>query len=396
MEWYSVVHHGTKLMKGETIVEFKEFFSMLKNRISDGSDIPYFFRDLIAMITDVTEEEWGTPKDPSTKMSKDDTLRSFAKRGLSKKFAQSIVYRLKPERFKKLLNKRPKATRAILADDYSVIDATATADNIAEKLASCFIEIIRRSAGMVQQTELEKQYMKQSEFDLRMKYGDYLVNEANHACPFPGCGRSLVVSAEGKATNSFNVGLIDRKKAPEVKNLLALCPHCYATYSIDDNPKLCKELLGVKKMLIGHQQNIQLLDELPLEKGIVGVISKVKKLNEKHLSDASLDPKEIKQKLKPSDNMALYITVNSYVSTYYVKLRTIMMNADKRGEIDYEEVQDQMHAIYKRLKKAKKSNVEIFNEITQKIHKVSLMEDIYCQIVVSYFIQSCEVFDAIT
>ena len=94
--------------------------------------------------------------------------------------------------------------------------------------------------------------------------------------------------------------------------------------------------------------------------------------------------------------MALYITVNTYVTTYYVKLREIMMNADKRGDIDYDEVQDQMHAIYKRLKKAKKTKVEIFNEIAQNIHKVSLQEDIFCQIVVSYFIQSCEVFDAIT
>ena len=74
MEWYSVVHHGTNLGKGECFVEFKEFFSMMKNRISDGADVPYFFRDLVAMITDVTEDEWGTPKDPSTKLSKESTL----------------------------------------------------------------------------------------------------------------------------------------------------------------------------------------------------------------------------------------------------------------------------------------------------------------------------------
>lgn len=159
---------------------------------------------------------------------------------------------------------------------------------------------------------------------------------------------------------------------------------------------ICKELNGVKKILVGHQQNIQLLDGLPLEKGVLGVISKVKNLKEKDLTDASLDPKEIKQKLKPTDDIALYFTVNTYVTTYYVKLRSIMMNADKRGEIDYDEVQDQIHAMYKRLKKANKSKLEIFNEIAQKIHKVSLQEDIYCHIVVSYFIQSCEVFDAIT
>lgn len=102
------------------------------------------------------------------------------------------------------------------------------------------------------------------------------------------------------------------------------------------------------------------------------------------------------KKLNPSDNFVLYSQVNYFVMTYFVRIREIMINLDKRGEIDYDEVQDQMHAIYKRLKKAKKSNVEIFNEIVGKIHRVTLQEDTYCQIVVSYFIQSCEVFDAIT
>lgn len=396
IEWYSVVHHGTNLRKGDCFVEFKEFFSMMKKRISDGADVPYFFKDLVAMITDVTEDEWGTPKDPSTKLSKESTLRSYAKRGLSQKFAQSIVYRLKPEMFIASLNTRPVTVRQFLADDFRPYDSTADASNIASKLAKVFIDIIRSAAGLVEPTELEKQKLQQAEQDFKNKFGDYLINEANHVCPFPGCGRSLVVTNAGKATNLYNVGLIDKKKAPTVENLLALCPHCYATYSIDDNAKICKELNGVKKILVAHQKSVQLLDDLPLEKGIVGVISKVKNLKEKDLADASLDPKEIKQKLKPADNMALYITVNTYVTTYYVKLREIMMNADKRGEIDYDEVQDQMHAIYKRLKKTKKTKVEIFNEIAQKIHKVSLQEDMFCQIVVSYFIQSCEVFDAIT
>ena len=75
MKWYILVYHGTKLKEGDASVEFKEFFSMMKNRISDGADVPYFFKDLIAMITDVTEDEWGTPKDPSTKLSKESTLR---------------------------------------------------------------------------------------------------------------------------------------------------------------------------------------------------------------------------------------------------------------------------------------------------------------------------------
>ena len=279
-----MVQRGTpwyKAKKGGLSVEFKEFFSMMKKRISDGADVPYFFRDLIAMITDVNEAEWGTPKDPSTKLSKESTLRSYAKRGLSQKFAQSIVYRLTPEFFVESLHSRPSTVLELLADDFRPYDSTADESNIASKLAAVFIEIIRTAAGLVEQTELEKQKLQHTEAELNNRYGDYLINETSHLCPFLGCGRSLIITNSGKAKNSYNVGLIDKKKAPTVENLLALCPRCYAIYSIDDNEKICKELKGVKKILAAHQQNIQLLDDLPLEKGIVGVISKVKKLKER-------------------------------------------------------------------------------------------------------------------
>ena len=39
---------------------------------------------------------------------------------------------------------------------------------------------------------------------------------------------------------------------------------------------------------------MRLLDGMPLEKEIVGVMSKIKKLKEKDLLDPSLDPKDIR------------------------------------------------------------------------------------------------------
>lgn len=138
IEWFSVVHHGSKMKERRMFVEFKDFFSMMKNRISDGADVPYFFRDLIAMITDVAEDEWGTPIDPSTKLTNDETLRTYSKRKLPKKFAQNIVYRLTPENFIDSLNSRPNAVLALLADDFKSYDSSATAGNIASKLADVF------------------------------------------------------------------------------------------------------------------------------------------------------------------------------------------------------------------------------------------------------------------
>lgn len=124
--------------------------------MADGDDVPYFFREIMAMITTITEEEWGSSKDPSVK-TKDETLRNYAKRGLSKKLAQTIAYRLTPEILIKRINERNKTQRSLMADDLRGYDAAIDADNVGEKVAAWMVEIIQTTAGLVKQDELEKQ-----------------------------------------------------------------------------------------------------------------------------------------------------------------------------------------------------------------------------------------------
>ena len=231
-------------------MEFKEFFSLMKNRISDGADVPYFFRDLIVMITDVPEEKWDTPKDPSSRLTKESTLRSYAKRGLTKKFAQSIVYNLSPEMFEESLKTRPRKTIELLADDYRAYDPTATADNVKKKLADCFIDIIQITAGVVPKDELERQSVMRLSNELKVRYGTYLREEAGNTCAFPGCGSLLAQADSGKVMPVYEVAVIDKSKEPRLDNLLAFCPKHHAIYSLDDNKKISRELAGIKKILI--------------------------------------------------------------------------------------------------------------------------------------------------
>lgn len=398
---YRMVHHGTswyKYERGIKIVEFSDFFSMMKNRISDGADTPSFFRELISMITVFDYEESDDSNDPSKIEISDETIRSYVKpgRGLPKKFAQSIVYNLSPQNFIESLNTKSAETLKLLADDFKAYDPDANEDNVAEKLANIFVDIIKTKAGTIDKDKLEKISNHDLEIDLKRKYGNYLINEEQNTCPFPGCGQSLTCYNKGYSEPSYNVAIIDKKKKATVDNLLAMCPNCYAKYLINSDKKICSKLKENKKLLSGRYQSAALLDENMLEKGIVGVISNVSKLKPEDIEGSSLDPKEIKQKILPEEDLALFNIVNMYVSQYFLKVHEIMINADKSGKIDYEDLQNQMHSMYKKLNKEKKTKIEIFNEITKKLHKISLMEEIYCQIVTSYFVQSCEVFDAIT
>lgn len=135
--------------------------------MADGDDVPYFFREIMAMITTITEEEWGSSKDPSVK-TKDETLRNYAKRGLSKKLAQTIAYRLTPEILIKRINERNKTQRSLMADDLRGYDAAIDADNVGEKVAAWMVEIIQTTAGLVKQDELEKQKQQKQAAELKI------------------------------------------------------------------------------------------------------------------------------------------------------------------------------------------------------------------------------------
>jgi hypothetical protein len=188
--------------------------------MADGDGVPYFFREIMAMITTVTEEEWGSSKDPSVK-TKDETLRNYAKRGLSKKLAQTIVYRLTPEILIKRINERNETQRSLMADDLRGYDTTIDADNVAEKVVAWMVEIIQTTAGLVQQDELEKQKQQKQAAELKNKFGEYLLTESAGFCP--NCGKELTVSNNGQIEKVYEVSLIAKSAEARPENLLAMC-----------------------------------------------------------------------------------------------------------------------------------------------------------------------------
>ena len=376
-------------------MDFKTFYSILFNRISDTLSSGEFVRDLIAMITTVPEEEWGLKKDPSNRVSSK-TYENFAKRGINKTTCKAIVYRLSPENFIESLNTRPKATLELLANDFLPYESTAGKDNIASIMADIFINIIRTTAGLTSENKLEEQKQLQSSSDFKSKYGKYLLKECDSHCAMPGCGKLLYVSNGTNLSDVYEITRIDKSKDASIDNLIALCPQCFATYQLDSSAKTVRNLKASKRSLSIQMESMIELSTIELEKGLTNVITNIRKLNQQDFSTLSMDPKEINEKIDPKKSFVLYNQVYMTVMTYFVKIKEIMESLDKRKIIDYEELQHQMKSAYKKLKSGKKSESEIFYSLSEKLHKVTLQDILYCQAIVCYFIQSCEVFDAVT
>ena len=337
-------------------MDFKTFYSILFNRISDTLSSGEFVRDLIAMITTVPEEEWGLKKDPSNRVSLK-TYENFAKRGINKTTCKAIVYRLSPENF---------------------------------------IDIIRTTAGLASVDKLEEQKQLQSSSGLKSKYGKYLLKECDSHCAMPGCGKLLYVSNGTNLSDVYEVTRIDKSKDASIDNLIALCPQCFATYQLDSSTKTVRNLNASKRSLSIQMESMIELSTIEIEKGLTNVITNIRKLKQQDFFDLTMDPKEINEKIDPNKSFVLYNQVYMTVTTYFIKIKEIMESLDKRKIIDYEELQHQMKSAYKKLKSGKKSESEIFYSLSEKLHKVTLQDILYCQAIVCYFIQSCEVFDAVT
>lgn len=377
------------------VVKFSDLFRITKKYMGDGDDVPYFFRELMAMLTSVTEDKWGTKKDPNTRLTKDETIKTYVKRKIPRKFAQNVVHNLTPEILEKRINELNDVQKKAFAEQMQVYDSKIDEFNLGRVVSEFYVQIFKEAAGLLEIDDLNDIKNEEMSNDIKAKFGMFLLNEVNNCCPFPGCGKSLFLGESGKLQYFYSGILIDKAKKVSVENCLAVCPECANKFWLNPTSSTRKELREVKKILVSKFESEQLLNEASLEKGIVKVVESISKLKQKDLESASLFPKKISEKINPDENVALYSLVSNYVSLYFIRIREILQKLDKSNKINYGVLQDQIHAFYKSLERSGKSQNEIFESITNKIHSVSLKENFYCQIVVSYFIQSCEVFDAI-
>lgn len=376
-------------------MQFKEIFTVLRKYLSDGIGVPSFFREFIQMITDVPESDWGTTKDPSGKC-KDSTLKSYVNRGISKKFAKSIVYKLDTYNLEDRLANLPHQAATGLVEDFQKFDPSINITNYPDKIGDHVCENIRNAAGLISQDAIDTNAVIAQSIKLKNIYGNALLRESHNYCSFPGCGKLLYKEMKGKTQRVYEVTLIDKDNGDSIENLLASCPDCHATYLLDDDSRMVKKLLSVKNVLSKSILGDSVIDDIKIEQGLATALERIKNLNVKELEKATFDPEKIEDKIDTDKEPALYLHNRNLVTSYYISVRNILRNYDKKGVLDYEELQEQMKGLYRKLKKRNMSQMEIFEHITNKVQATTKQETITCQIIVAYFVQNCEVFDAIS
>lgn len=214
-----------------------------------------------------------------------------------------------------------------------------------------------------------------------------LYEEADGICPITGC--QLMISGD----NAFKVVKIDKDLPNNFDNTIAISPNAGPTYFYKDSNRHTNELGIIKDKYFEKRRIKLLLDDAFYSKKLKSLIDKLD--SNPTALDVSLKLKPMAIKNKIDTTTKLYSAVNPFITDYYLFLSELFKEKDGNS-FNFEDLCKNVRANYLKLVEEDLSQEKIFDLLVENLSRKTQQSLLSCEIVISFFIQNCEVFDEIS
>lgn len=184
----------------------------------------------------------------------------------------------------------------------------------------------------------------------------------------------------------------------EFENKIALCKECHGYYDDHKTKYEYLKLLEIKKVLLSISKAKIATSHQDLEEDIILVINALSKINQKTLQKMKLEYQALKISNKVEDAYAiLKVKIEMYVCIYFNFIKETFQNFDQTGQINFELVASEIKTSFLKCEKEIIDKSEIFESLVNWLQSKAVgSSKEACEAVISYFVQSCEVFHEIT
>lgn len=367
-------------------MEFNDFFNLMKPVLGKERSNAKLVRNLIAMITKTDGDV-----DPSQDQS-DDTLKSYAngKRPLSPEYARGIIAEIEFQNFVDSVNSNDEVVIERLSDSFKPYDSTVTPDVAGTVAGKFFLEILYKAAG--ENTDVQKSLMP-SKYYLRHRYGNQLLVENKGNCPFKGCGKPLLLSSNEATQAYFDVIMIDRESGEHSENLIALCPECAAKYLLSHTEEAQIELQDLKISMFELLLAQKSLTDIKVEEAISEVLEVLYVTNPNEITKLNYEPQSVRDKIYKNNYLLLRTNIFN-VTQYYPFIETQFKSLSREKKMNYNVLSSQIRLAYVTALEKTSVQDEIYNSLVEWLMGITNKSRVACEIVISFFVQKCEVFDA--
>lgn len=371
-------------------MQFKEFAKLLYpiSGYKNQSDFVVRLFEEITDLDDVGDEVLDI---------KPDTAKSYFNGATSiNTIARELAGHIDKVRFSQfVLEITSDDTRDRLAAEIQSIYPEANGFSVCDDLADLFETIINDAAAAPRKTGKGKRKAVQDEArQLKEKYGTRLFLESECLCHYDNCGKPLYVTNNGNKEYAYEIVKIDPAGDTGVNNLIALCPSCAVIHGMNQNEAAIKRLRTIKEEQILKEQAKITAATTDIDEGIRNVIRKIGDLQVEAEVPLNYDPVTVRQKIP--DDISLSVKVLGYVATYYEQVKAVFQEMDEEQIIHYEVFSSAVKMTYLKLKASGADKSRIFDALSEWLMNATSERRDLCEIIIAYYIQNCEVYDAAT
>ena len=391
---------------------YATFMQLVQEHLSSEVEATQLGKDVFEAITPATEHSKFTPQYLSLFWSRERDIpravitastTSDARKEITDYFATFIVPDINPtlvDDFYSRLEHMISNDDSITARKKSSLHTLSTGDK-AKYLTEVFLYSL---------TKVNKEVSTKLEADTIP-----LLSQVDQTCPL--CHEPLIKTVKGKMVYSFTVtriypeyldsslkSLFDAVKpkpaAPDdITNKICLCDVCSLNYLHDPTVETYDKLLKLKKMSVFEGAASSTLARYELEEQIVDILDKISATDPEGeiIRSFRMKPLDPCNKIT-KDNYLLIKAIkdDNEAFFWFIKDRISQLDANKSS---FTIIASEIRTSFLKLHSEGHTQSEIFEALIEWIMNKHLLDASYrnaAHIIVSYFVQSCEVFNEIS
>lgn len=371
-------------------MEFSDFSRILYSYIGSGDEYPKFVLELLSLVSSNKDDFFCNQNNPFLEMDTS-TLSGYfnGSKKISKKNAGVIKSNFDSTEFIDKIDSLSVDLKTNLAKELEIEGFDIKL--LPEKCADIFLQIISDIASGKKQEKVSLN-TNSGKKDLEQKYGLSLLQECNSLCPLLECSKPLYVKKDDEKQPYFQIIQINPQKSYDrLSNLLAVCPKCAAKFNMQKTEHDILRLAEIKRRMQEKENISELASEEKIEQDITTLIEKITNAESSELSELNYSPVELKKKFLPSEHQ-LEDEIKPRVVKYFNFINELLKQKVEKENFNETKFRRSIKRIYENLESEKIEKTQIFEAISEQFYNMSKTSHIACQILASYFVQSCEIF----
>lgn len=387
---------------------FSEFSKLLYPLCGNGETPSNF---LIALFGAITSSDSNPLFD-----KKPDYLKRIyeGKKFLTKKDATFILSNLEKGGFDTYIYDLLSEDALIkLCGNFEPYVGNATTDDITTKIADLFISILEQIAkGTINSIPVTPSSMPPT--PLATNLNSLLLTEVSMRCPV--CGRLLVRKVHGVSivddyhitdiypstptpSQAVSIAMISKPlyKLDSLDNKTILCLTCENDYLNAFTIDAYNALIAKKQKAVAAFDAISRIDKIDIENSLAKIVHKLATIQEPELNNLlRFTALKVNKKILPV-NILLKNDIENHVVQFYVYINELFAQESKQNSVLVERLTKAVQFASDELIAKGLSQQLVFDQMTIWLkNKTGADNDLACRILVSFFVQNCEVFNEIS